>query len=191
MLKRIVHNSEKLCTFVEPLTLKLSQPQRRHLLNLAAALLVCEDEKTLADLQRQFIMAPDASNMADFLRISPWKAADVRAALRAQQVAWLVAEAERHGAPRVLYLNIDDSLGEKAPATRHLEPVAQFYDHTGSTPKRPRYKNAFCSLVGTLCQFTPDNVPPLYGQNVPLVYGQNVPRGGSDPPRQVHLNTYE
>lgn len=150
MLTRIVHNSEKLCTFVDQLTLKLSQPQRRHILNLADALLVCEDEKTLAALQRQFITAPDASNMADFLRISPWEAGPVRAALRTQQVAWLVAEAERHGAPRVLYLNLDDSLGEKDPATRHLEPVARFYDHTVSIPKRPRYKNAFCYLVGTL-----------------------------------------
>ncbi|HOT93533.1 MAG TPA: hypothetical protein PLN71_18390 [Anaerolineae bacterium] len=87
MLTRIVHNSEKLCTFVEQLGLDLSQPQRRHLLNIADALLVCEDEKTLAALQRQFVEAPDASNMADFLRISPWEAGAVRAALRQHQVA--------------------------------------------------------------------------------------------------------
>ncbi|RMD59562.1 transposase, partial [Candidatus Parcubacteria bacterium] len=41
------------------------------MLNMADALLVCEDKKTLAALQRQFVEAPDASNMADFLRISP------------------------------------------------------------------------------------------------------------------------
>jgi hypothetical protein len=38
---------------------------------MADALLVCEDKKTLAALQRQFVQTPDASNMADFLRISP------------------------------------------------------------------------------------------------------------------------
>jgi hypothetical protein len=53
--------------------------------------MVCEDEKNLAVLQRQFITAPDASNMADFLRISPWKAEDVRSAVRLSQVNWTVA----------------------------------------------------------------------------------------------------
>jgi hypothetical protein len=150
MLTRIVHNSEKLCTFLDRLGMQLSQPQRRHILNMADALLTCEDTKTLAALQRQFVEAPDASNMADFLRISPWRAADVRVALRAHQVAWLLAEAERTGAPRIIYINIDDSLGEKDKATQHLEPVAWHYDHSESTPTRPRYKNAFCYVVCTL-----------------------------------------
>jgi len=150
MLTRIVHNSEKLCTFLDRLGVQLSQPQRRHILNMADALLTCEDTKTLAALQRQFVEAPDASNMADFLRISPWRADDIRTALRAHQAAWLLAEAERKGAPKVLYINIDDSLGEKDKATRHLEPVAWHYDHSESTKTRPRYKNAFCYVVCTL-----------------------------------------
>jgi hypothetical protein len=150
MLTRIVHNSEKLCTFLDRLGVQLSQPQRRHILNMADALLTCEDTKTLAALQRQFVEAPDASNMADFLRISPWRADDIRSAVRAYQVAWLLAEAERQGAPKVLYINIDDSLGEKDKATQHLEPVAWHYDHSESTPTRPRYKNAFCYVVCTL-----------------------------------------
>jgi hypothetical protein len=150
MLTRIVHNSEKLCAVVEQLGLDLSQPQRRHLLNIADALLVCEDEKTLAALQRQFVEAPDASNMADFLRISPWAADAGRAALRQHQVAWVLTAAERSGAPQVLYLNIDDSLGEKDKATKHLEPVTWFHDHSESTQNHPRYKNAFCYVVCTL-----------------------------------------
>jgi hypothetical protein len=150
MLTRIVHNSEKLCTFLDRLGVQLSQPQRRHILNMADALLTCENTKTVAALQRQFVEAPDASNMADFLRISPWRADDIRSALRAYQVAWLLAEAEGKGAPKVLYINIDDSLGEKDRATRHLEPVAWHYDHSESTPTRPRYKNAMCYVVCTL-----------------------------------------
>jgi len=150
MLTRILHNSAHLCTFLDQLTLELSQPQRRHLLNLADALLVCEDEKTLAALQRQFVEAPDASNMADFLRISPWQAEAVRAALRAHQVAWLLAEAARTGADKLIYVNLDDSLGEKDKATRHLEPVDWHYDHAESTPTKPRYKNAFCYVACTL-----------------------------------------
>jgi hypothetical protein len=150
MLTRILHNSEKLCTFLDSLSIQLSQPQRRHILNMADALLVCEDRKTLAALQRQLVQAPDVSNMADCLRISPWSADNVRTALRGHQVAWLIAEAERTDAPKVIYINIDDSLGEKDKNTQHLEPVAWFYDHSESTKNRPRYKNAFCYVVCTM-----------------------------------------
>jgi hypothetical protein len=150
MLTRILHNSSQLCTFLDQLELELHQPQGRHILNMADALLVCEDEKTLAALQRQFVEAPDASNMADFLRISPWQADDVRAALRAHQARWLLAEAKRTGAPKVIYINIDDSLGEKDKATRHLEPVDWHYDHSESTKSKPRYKKAFCYVACTM-----------------------------------------
>jgi hypothetical protein len=150
MLTRIVHNSAKLCTFFDQLEIELSKPQRRHILNMADALLVCEDKKTLAALQRQFIEAPDASNMADFLRISPWCAEGVRVALRANQVAWAIAQAERTGAPKVIYINIDDSLGEKDKNTRHLDPVDWFHDHCESTKRKPRFKNGFCYLECTL-----------------------------------------
>lgn len=150
MLTRILHNSDKLCTYLEQLELQLSQPQAKHLLNMADALLVCEDKKTLAGLQRQFVEAPDASNMADFLRISPWQIRDVRHQLRTQQVNWLIAEAERAAAPQIIYINIDDSLGEKDKNTRHLEPVAWHHDHSESTKTKPRYKNGFCYVVCTM-----------------------------------------
>lgn len=150
MLTRIVHNSAKLCIFIDQLDLNLSKPQHQHLLNLADGLLVCEDEKTLAALQRQFLEAPDASNLADFLRISPWQAEAVRRALRIQQVQWAIAQAESLGLSKVMYLNLDDSLGEKDKATRHLEPVDWFHDHSESTKSKPVFKNAFCYLVATL-----------------------------------------
>lgn len=150
MLTRIVHNSPQLAAFLDQLQLTLSQPQRQHMLNLADALLVCEDEKTLAALQRQFLLAPDPSNMADFLRISPWQAADVRAALRSNQVHWALKQAERLDLPKVITINIDDSLGEKDKATRHLEPVDFFHDHSESTKTKPIFTNAFCYLECTL-----------------------------------------
>ena len=153
MFTRILHNSERLCTFFDQLELQLYRPQRQHILNMADALLVCEDDKTLAALQRQFVDAPDASNMADCLRISPWEADDVRAPLRAHQVAWVVARAERTGAPKVLYINLDDSIGEKHKTTRHLEPVDFHHDHNESTKSKPRYKNGFCYLVCALIGF--------------------------------------
>src|SRR5512135_2764544 len=78
MLTRILHNSPSLCTFLEQLGLALSQPQLQHVLNLADALLVCDSTKTLSELQRQFVECVDASNMADTLRIAPWRACDLR-----------------------------------------------------------------------------------------------------------------
>jgi hypothetical protein len=150
MLTRILHNSPKLCTFFDQLHINMSKPQRQHILNMADALLVCEDKKTLASLQRQFIQAPDASNMADFLRISPWRANDARVSLRVNQLSWVLAQAERTAAPKTIYINIDDSLGEKDSHTRHLEPVDWFHDHSKSTKNQPRYKNALCYLVCTL-----------------------------------------
>jgi hypothetical protein len=150
MLTHILHNSPKLCAFLDHLDIELYKPQRQHILNMADALLTCEDEKTLAALQRQFLEAPDASNVADFLRISPWSADAVRAALRADQVAWAIAQAKRLGLPKVIYINNDDSLGEKDKNTRHLEAVDWFHDHSESSKRKPRFKKGFCYPVCTL-----------------------------------------
>src|SRR3954470_944590 len=150
MLTRIVRPSPELEAFLDRLDPALSKPQRLHLLRLADGLLVCEDTKTLAALQRQFLDAPDVSNMADFLRQSPWSVTDLRDRLRDDQVACAIEHAQRNGLPKGLYLNIDDSLGEKDKHTSHIEPVAWFHDHNESTPQRPRYKNAFCYLECTL-----------------------------------------
>lgn len=150
MLTRILHNSDQLHSFFNELGLALHLPQRQHLLNMADALLVCEDTKTLAALQRQFVQAPDASNMADFLRISPWQAHDVRDALRIHQVNRLLAEVDQTDTLPVVYINIDDSLGEKDKATSHIQAVDWHYDHSESTKNKPRYKNGFCYLVCTI-----------------------------------------
>jgi hypothetical protein len=122
--------------------------------------LVCEDKKTIASLLRQFVAALEASNMANFLRISPWQANQVRARLRAHQVTWLVSEAEQTGASKIIYINIDDSLeGEKDKDTRHLEPVDWHFDHSESTTSKPGFRNAFCYVVCIM----------RVGQNVAIV----------------------
>jgi DDE superfamily endonuclease len=150
MLTRIVQPAPALETVLDSLHLNLSQPQRDHLLDLADSLLVCDERKTLAALQRQFLDATDPSNWADFLRISPWSAADVRDALRRHQVTWLLELAQARNLPTVLYVNLDDSLGKKDKHTSHIEPVDWFHDHNESTPSRPRYHKAFCYLECTL-----------------------------------------
>src|SRR5262249_49416733 len=149
MLTRIVRPSPALDAFLASLRLDLSRAQRQHLLELTDALLVCESPKTLAALQRQFLDSTDPSNWADFLRESPWSAGSARDALRRDQFAWLLAEAQQRGLPKVLYLNLDDSLAKKDKKTCHIQPVDWFHDHNESTPGRPRYHKAFCYLECT------------------------------------------
>ena len=150
MLTKIVHNSPKLCAFLAPLIESLSQPQRQHLRELCDGLLVCESAHTLAALQRQFVATTDASNWADFLRISPWEVEKVRAELLAAQIHWALEQAEKSGHAQAIYLNLDDSLGEKHRETWRLEVVDTHHDHTRSRPRQPRYINGFCYLVATM-----------------------------------------
>jgi hypothetical protein len=150
MLTRIVQPAPALETFLASLHFNLSRPQAEHLVQLVDGLLVADERKTLAALQRQFLDSTDPSNWADFLRISPWSATEVRDALRRHQVAGLLELARARGLPKVLYVNLDDSLGVKDKHTAHIEPVDWFHDHNESTPRQPRYHKAFCYLECTL-----------------------------------------
>ena len=150
MLPHILHNSAALCTFIDQLGLDLSQPQQRHLRNLVDALLVCESRKTLAALRRQLVEGVDVSNMADYLRISPWQAQPVRQAVGSWMVRWAIQQAAAAGAPKRIYINLDDSLAVKHKDTRHLEGVDWHYDHCASTKRQPRYINGLTYLVCTV-----------------------------------------
>jgi hypothetical protein len=151
MLTRILQPSPALCAFLEPLSGSLSKPQRAHLQQLCDAVLVCETEHTLAAMQRLFVETTDPSNWADFLRISPWQADAVRAELLKSQIEWAIQHGQKSGQATEIYLNFDDSLGEKDDATWRLEALDWHHDHTHSTPKHPRYKKAFCYLACTIC----------------------------------------
>ena len=116
--------------------LRLTKPQRQHVLRLADALIMSETRhKTIASLYRVIVEAPDPSNGADSLRISPWTADDLRAPLRHFIVTDLVAYA-READKRTLYVSLDDSLGAKDKGTRHLEAVAYHHDHPKSQGKK-------------------------------------------------------
>jgi hypothetical protein len=151
MHTKIVHNSPKLRAFLDPLIGSLSEPQRQHLRDFCDAILVCEGEHTIANLQRQFVETTAPSNWADFLRIAPWDANVVRAELLQSQINWIIEQAEKSGQAKVIYLNIDDSLGKKDKATFRLEPVDIHHDHVESRPKQQRYKNGFVYLICTMC----------------------------------------
>jgi hypothetical protein len=147
MLTRILHNSPSLCTFMQQLKLSLSEPQWRHVLNLADALLVCDGDKTLAALQRQFVECVDASNMADTLRIAPWSAVAVRAPLGQFMLRDALAHVQAQGGLDYIAVSLDDSLADKHKQTRHLEGVDWHYDHLESSAHQPRYVNGLAYLV--------------------------------------------
>ena len=142
MLKLIVQHSPKLLAFLCSLSLRLSKPQLHHVLRLADALIVSETrQKTIAGVYRLIVDAPDPSNGADTLRISPWTAEDLRAPLRHFIVADLVAYAQQSN-QWTLYVSLEDSLGAKDKGTRHLEAVDYHHDHTKSQGKKqPYYPN--------------------------------------------------
>jgi hypothetical protein len=142
LLKLIVQHSPKLFVFLCGLHLRLSKPQWQHVLRLADALIVSEARhKTIAGIYRLIVGAPDPSNGADTLRISPWTAEDLRAPLRDFIVRDLVAYAQQ-GDHWTLYVSLDDSLGANDKGTRHLEAVEYHHDHTKSQgKKKPYYTN--------------------------------------------------
>jgi hypothetical protein len=147
LLKLIVHHAPKLLVFVCGLHLRLSKPQWQHVIRMADALIVSDmRHKTIAGLYRLIVGAPDASNGADSLRLSPWTTEDLRAPIRHFTVADLVAYATETN-EWTLYVSLDDSLGEKDKDTRHLEAVAYHHDHTKSQGKqKPYYTNGTVHL---------------------------------------------
>ena len=149
LVPRIVQPSPALESFLDSLHLPLSQPQRDHLLHLVDGSLVCEERKTLAALQRQFLDFTDPSNWADFLRISPWFAEDVRCDSpppgRMARGRSPTAESPQGSLcePRRL-------TRQKRQTNSGIKPVDWFHDHNESTPRHPRYYKAFCYLECTL-----------------------------------------
>lgn len=141
MIKQIVQHSAQLVEFIVLLQLNLAKPQYRHVLNIADTVIVCEaPHKTLTTLYDLLVDAPDASNAADCLRISPWKAVDLREPLRdftigdLMQAASLLEE-------EVLWVSIDDSLTAKDKGTTCLQAVDWRHDHTKSVGKKQAYTN--------------------------------------------------
>jgi len=122
-------------------------PQRRHVVNVADALLVTDTPKTLAEIQRQFVYCTDPSNIADTFRIAPWTAEDIRQPLTTFLMRTALKRLELQGQPLRLLINLDDSLAIKDPATRSLQGVDWHYDHAAKRRRRHRSQNALAYLL--------------------------------------------
>ena len=142
MLATLVQHSPDLMAFVALFNLVLYQPQLRHLLRLADAQLVSNGPKTLSQLYRQWLDEPDPKTAADFFRESPWQREDIGWSRKQVMVLTFLELAQQLGLTSV-QVSVDDSLGKKDKATRHLEAVEFHHDHNHGSKKKPVFANGF------------------------------------------------
>ena len=123
----IVRRSALVVSFVSLLSLSLSQPQLRHVERMADLLVLAPRKKTLAQLAGLELDGVDASNLADFFRVSPWGPDDLRLAL----VEFVLRDLAKRVclASLPIYLTLDDSLTIKDKGTRKLQSVDWHFDH--------------------------------------------------------------
>jgi len=126
-MKTIVHRSAAIVTFLGLLGVSLHAPQMSHLARFADLLVVAPRRKTLAQLAAQELDGVDASNLADFFRISPWDPDDLRLPLIDFIFAYLKRRPELDGLP--LYFTLDDSLTPKDKGTHKLQGIDWHFDH--------------------------------------------------------------
>lgn len=126
-MKTIVRRSVAIVTFLGLLGLTLHAPQVRHLERLADLLVLAPRRKTLAELAAQELDGVDASNLADFFRISPWDPDH----LHVRICEFLLHYLKTHNGTctEPIFLSLDDSLANKDKGTRRLEAVDWFFDH--------------------------------------------------------------
>jgi len=143
MLTAIVQHSQELVAFISALNIVLYQPQIRHLLQMVDALLVCNETKTISGLYRLLKNQPDPKSGADFLRESPWRPEDIGSARKRWMVKTFLELAGKVNMAFEIFISIDDSLGKKGKATKHLEAVDYQHNHTESSRKKQTYTNGY------------------------------------------------
>ena len=143
MLTAIVQHSQELVAFITALNIVLYQPQIRHLIQMVDALLTSNDTKTISGLYRLLKSQPDPKSGADFLRESPWEPEDIGMARKRWMVMKFLELARQVNLAFEIFVGIDDSLGKKGKATRHLEAVDYHHNHTESTQTKQVYTNGY------------------------------------------------
>lgn len=121
-MKTIVRRSVAIVTFIGLLGLTLHAPQVRQLERLADLLVVAPRRKTLAELATQELDAVDASNLADFFRISPWDPDPLQ--VRICEFLLHFLKTHNGGCPEPIFLSLDDSLAIVFPLVYGDSPDA-------------------------------------------------------------------
>lgn len=143
MLTAIVQHSEELVAFITALNIVLYQPQIRHLLQMVDALLTSNDTKTISGLYRLLKGQPDPKTGADFLRESPWEPQDIGSPRKRFMVTKFLELASALKVSFEIFVGIDDSLGKKGKATKHLDVVDYHHNHNESTKSKQAYTNGY------------------------------------------------
>jgi hypothetical protein len=139
MLKRIIHPSALLVSFMAGLELALSKPQRQHIERTVEGIIVCEERSTLSALYRLWVDAPDVSAVADCFRNSPWQGSQIQERLAGWVLSDLVQRAKAEGAKPIFFVSIDDSLSQKDKGTKALEAADLVHNHAASGKGQPAY----------------------------------------------------
>lgn len=121
----------------------LYQPQIRHLIQMVDALLTSNETKTISGLYRLLKGQPDPKSGADFLRESPWEPEDISGPRKRWMVMKFLELARKVNIAFEIFIGIDDSLGKKGNATRHLEAVDYHHNHSESSKKKQAYANGY------------------------------------------------
>ena len=143
MLTAIVQHSKELVAFINALNMALYQPQIRHLVQMVDALLTSNETKTISGLYRLLKGQPDPKSGADFLRESPWEPEDISGPRKRWMVMTFLDLARKLNVAFEIFIGIDDSLGKKGKATRHLEAVDYHHNHSESSKKKQAYTNGY------------------------------------------------
>jgi hypothetical protein len=110
---------------------------------MVASLLVSNEAKTISGLYRLLKGQPDPKSGADFLRESPWEPEDIASPRKRFMVTKFLELANRLGLSFEIFIGIDDSLGKKGKATKHLEAVDYQHNHNESTRSKQAYTNGY------------------------------------------------
>ncbi|MGB8716865.1 MAG: transposase, partial [Rhodanobacteraceae bacterium] len=133
----------ELVAFINALNMALYQPQIRHLIQMVDALLTSNETKTISGLYRLLKGQPDPKSGADFLRESPWEPEDISGPRKRWMVMKFLELARKVNIAFEIFIGIDDSLGKKGNATRHLEAVDYHHNHSESSKKKQAYANGY------------------------------------------------
>jgi hypothetical protein len=110
-------------------------------------LLMCERRKTISHVYRQHASHPDPKAGADFFRESRWDEKNVSRQRKQKLLIEMLKIGQQLGLTKEIKVSIDDSLGKKGKATKHLEVVDIQHNHSESSGKRQVYNNGYVYVV--------------------------------------------
>lgn len=139
-------------------------------MQIADGLITTQGSKTLSALYRHIVGDPCPKAAADTFREAPWQAEAIRVPLREYRVKRAFELAEQQGAPKRVFLSIDDSLTEKDNGSTRLQAVDWHFDQAHSWPNHPAFTKGTVYVLLRLTigdvSFTIDMLPYLRAKTV-------------------------